>query len=51
MSPFDEGATTGLKFRNETGMPMKIGSKASNCEIETNGLVLENKGTNIKITK
>jgi parallel beta-helix repeat protein len=51
MSPYDEGETIGLKFRNETGMPLKIGEKANNCEIQTDGEVLENKGTKIKITK
>ena len=51
MSPYGEGETVGLKFRNETGMPVKIGKMARNCKIKTNGEVLENKGTNIKIVK
>ncbi|MDE5419072.1 hypothetical protein L3049_13785 [Labilibaculum sp. DW002] len=49
MSPYDEGETVGLKFMNKTGMPIKIGRKASNCEIITNGVVIENKGEQIKI--
>lgn len=51
MSPYDEGETDGLKLKNETGMPIKIGSMANGCEIETNGKVIENKGINIKIVK
>lgn len=51
MSPFGEGEVTGLRFSNETGMPVIIGEQASGCEIETNGPVLENKGTDIKIIK
>ncbi|UXP32607.1 hypothetical protein N6H18_01310 [Reichenbachiella agarivorans] len=51
MSPFDEGETVGLKFRNETGMPIVIGAKARDCEIKTDGEVLENKGSQIKIVK
>lgn len=51
MSPYDEGETSGLKFKNETGMPIKIGKMASDCEIETNGKVIENKGNNISIVK
>ncbi len=51
MSPYDEAETSGLTFTNKTGMPIKIGKMASNCEIKTNGEVLENKGTNIKISK
>lgn len=49
MSPYSEGETTGMELINETGMPIKIGEKASNCSITTNGLVIENKGSNIKI--
>lgn len=51
MSPYSEGETIGLKFKNETGMPIKIGEMASDCEIETNGKVIGNKGNNIKIIK
>ncbi|MRX65286.1 hypothetical protein [Maribacter luteus] len=49
MSPFDEGETIGLQLRNETGMPIKIGPKASNCEIITDGKVIGNEGKQIKI--
>lgn len=49
MSPFDEGETIGLQLRNETGMPIKIGSKARNCDIITNGRIIGNKGRQIKI--
>ena len=42
MSPFGESETSRLKLRNETGMPLLIGEQVSNCEIETNGSVLEN---------
>lgn len=51
MSPYSEAETVGLKFKNETGMPIKIGKMASNCKIDTDGKVLENKGKNIKIIK
>lgn len=51
MSPYSEEETIGLKLRNETGMPIKIGDMTSDCEIETNGEVLENKGKNVKIIK
>lgn len=51
MSPFGEASTARLKLRNETGMPLIIGEQASNCEIETNGPVLENKGTTIQISR
>ena len=51
MSPYAEGETNGLKFKNETGMPIKIGKMANDCEIETNGEVVENKGIDIKIVK
>ena len=50
MSPFDERETTNLKLINETGMPIKIGEMTSDCEIETNGSILENKGTKIEIS-
>ncbi|MFC1763537.1 hypothetical protein ACFL6U_15845 [Planctomycetota bacterium] len=49
MSPFGEGETTGLKLINETGMPIKIGEKASDCVIDTNGKVIENKGSSIEL--
>ena len=51
MSPYAEGETIGLKFKNETGMPIKIGKMANDCEIVTNGEVVENKGIDIKIVK
>ncbi|WP_319481336.1 hypothetical protein [uncultured Draconibacterium sp.] len=51
MSPYSEGKTVGLNIKNETGMPIKIGSMASNCIIETDGKVIENKGRNIKVIK
>ncbi|TWU44258.1 hypothetical protein Q31b_17940 [Novipirellula aureliae] len=50
MSPFGESETRGLKLNNETGMPIKIGAKARDCQIETDGSVLENKGINIEMT-
>ncbi|MFC1763735.1 hypothetical protein ACFL6U_16880 [Planctomycetota bacterium] len=49
MSPYDEGETVGLKFVNETGMPVKIGAKASNCVITTNGPIISNDGVNTTI--
>lgn len=51
MSPYGEAETVGLKFKNDTGMPIIIGKMASDSDIETNGEVLENKGMNIKIIK
>ncbi|MDO7171617.1 hypothetical protein [Mariniflexile sp. AS56] len=51
MSPYDEGETRNLKIKNETAMPIKIGGKVSDCTIETNGEVIENKGESIKIIK
>ncbi|WP_372743947.1 hypothetical protein [Lutibacter sp.] len=50
MSPFSEGEATNLHLINETEMPVKIGEKALGCTITTNGLILQNKGKNIKIT-
>ncbi len=49
MSPYSGGETSGLKFENRTNMPIKIGKMVSDAEIVTNGEVLENKGTNIRI--
>jgi len=49
MSPFGVSETSGLKLKNETGMPLIIGEQAKNCEIETNGSVLENNGTEIQV--
>lgn len=51
MSPFDEGITSDLNIINETGMPIIIGEKATNCIVKTNGEVLENEGVNIEISK
>ena len=51
MSPYSEGEISGLVFKNNTGMPIKIGKMASNCEITTNGEIIENKGANIIIKK
>ncbi len=49
MSPFGESETSGIHLTNETGMPVVIGAQASNCTVETNGAITENKGTNINI--
>lgn len=51
MSPFEESETSDLLLINGTGMPLIIGEQATNCYIETDGEVIENKGTNIKISK
>lgn len=41
--------TRGLVLCNETAMPVVIGAKAAQCEISTNGPVVENQGKDIVI--
>ena len=49
MAPHSVKDTRGLMLRNETTMPVVIGSKAGQCEIITNGPVQENQGKDIVI--
>lgn len=50
-SPNTERQARGLILRNQTTMPVVIGSKAEQSRIHTLGPVLENKGTNILVTQ
>jgi hypothetical protein len=51
MSPYGEGLTTNLTFRNKTTMPVIIGEKASRSEVVTRGPVQENKGESVAVKK
>ena len=51
MSPYSQALTTGLILINKTGMPMKIGEDVKNSTIKTNGEILENKGTDVNVSK
>ena len=49
MSEGSEKPASGIKLFNDTAMPVIIGAKASDCEIESRGRIIENKGEDIKI--
>ncbi len=49
MAPHSVKDTRRLTLRNETTMPIVIGAKAGQCEINTNGPVVENQGKDIVI--
>jgi len=49
MAPHSVKDTRRLTLRNETTMPLVIGTKAGQCEISTNGPVQENQGKEIVI--
>jgi hypothetical protein len=51
MSPYNEGNTVKLQLKNETNMPIVIGEKASDCTIITAGVIQENKGKDIVVSK
>ena len=46
---YGERSAKGLVLNNRTKMPVVIGAKAENCEINTRGPVQENKGKNIVV--
>lgn len=50
LSPVSERDARDITLRNETSIPVVIGSRAAKCEVTTLGPVKENKGKDIKIT-
>lgn len=50
LSPVSERDAREISLRNETSLPVVIGSRAAKCEVTTLGPVKENKGKDIKIT-
>src|SRR5690606_10962547 len=44
IAPYGERSARDLELRNETTMPVVIGSQAENCRIQTRGPVTENEG-------
>lgn len=49
MSGYGEKDSTGIILRNETQMPVIVGSKAKDCRIESKGPISKNKGKRIEI--
>lgn len=50
-SQFGERLTRGLVLRNQTSMPIVIGKKAEQCQIQTLGPVQENQGKEIQVRR
>jgi hypothetical protein len=48
MTPFGESETSGLRLKNETGMPVIVGAQASNCEIESDGEIRQSDGDTVR---
>jgi hypothetical protein len=51
MAPIPEQKASQVILRNETSMPVIIGSRAEACVISTRGRVLENKGRGIQLNR
>ncbi len=51
MAPIPERPVRGLELRNETNMPLIVGSQASDCQIVTRGAVQSNAGKDISIQR
>ena len=51
MSPYDQKSTTNIALRNETNMPVVVGTQVEGAEITTSGLVIKNEGKNISVQK